>query len=269
MKVLTLVLLALVLIVGTACQKSSPTYSSADEIPVTESLEMSADMTDGSQAPVEIERMLIKTGQIEFETEDRTITRNRILELTKKNKGYVSYENDRKSTSRLTTNLSIRIPTAVFDSFLAEATKGVDHFDRKQIDIKDITEEFLDIEARLKTKKELEARYLELLQKATKVTEILEIEREIGTLRADIESIEGRMKYLQNQSSFSTIDFEFYKIISEHNRFGNKLSRGFKNGWDNLIWVFIYLINIWPFVLIFVAIIIFWRRRRQNKNGNK
>jgi hypothetical protein len=264
MKALTLVLLALVLVVGMACQKGSSNY------PLEEyALEASADMPNEDQAPVEIERMLIKTGQIEFETEDREITRNRILELTKKNKGYISYENDHKTSSRLTTNLTIRIPTAVFDSFLAEATKGVDRFDRKQIDIQDVTEEFLDIEARLKTKKELEARYLELLQKATKVTEILEIEREIGSLRADIESIEGRKKYLQNQASYSTIDFEFYKIISEHTRFGNKVSRGFIKGWENLVWFFIYLINIWPFVIIFIAIIIFWRRRRKNKKGNK
>ena len=74
------------------------------------------------------------------------------------------------------------------------------------IDSQDVTEEYIDITARLKTKKELEARYLELLKKANKVEEIVSIEKEIGNLRSDIESIEGRLRYINNAVAYSTLD---------------------------------------------------------------
>lgn len=64
----------------------------------------------------------------------------------------------------------------ILKKLLIDATKGVDKFDHKNIEVKDVTEEFLDVKARLKTKKELEDRYIDLLKKANNIKEILEIE---------------------------------------------------------------------------------------------
>ena len=215
---------------------------------------------------ITIERKLIKEGQIEFESKDINSAKQTILNAINKSKGYISSDNEYKSLGRISNIITIRVPANNFDQLLAEATKGIKRFDRKVIEIKDVTEEFLDIQARLKTKKELEIRYLELLKKANNVSEMLEVEKQMGQLRSDIESIEGRLKYLENKVSFSTLTITVYEKISSQTEFGTKFKNGFKNGWENLIFFFVALTNIWPFIFIIIALLLVikvWRKKKK------
>jgi hypothetical protein len=87
----------------------------------------------------------------------------------------------------------------------------------------------------------------------------------IRQLRSDIESIEGRLKYLQDRVSFSTLTMTFYESIPNETQFGQQFKNGFRNGWDNLIWFFVVLTNIWPFILIGLALLIGLRVYRRKK----
>lgn len=212
-----------------------------------------------------VKRKLIKEGRVEFETDNMNSTRKTIFEAVKKFNGYVSSDQEYKSPGRKSNTLIIRVPADNFDSLLSDATQGIEKFESKEINVKDVTEEFLDIQARLKTKKELEQRFINLLKEAKNVTEILEIEKQIGQLRSDIESIEGRLKYLQDRVSFSTLTMTFYESTPNETEFGQKFKNGFSNGWDNLIWFFVVLTNIWPFILIGLGLIFgirFYRRKK-------
>jgi len=216
---------------------------------------------------VTVERKLIKEGAVSFETKDMEATRAVIFESIKKHKGYVSSDQEYNSDLRITNTIVIRVPAEQFDILLTDATKGVGKFDAKNIQIKDVTEEFLDVSARLKTKKELENRYLELSKDAKNVTEMLAVEAQVGQLRTEIESIEGRLKYLESQVSMSTLTIDFYQTIPDQTQFGNKFKNGFKNGWDNLVWFFVGLVNVWPFVILIPGVV-FWfiiRRRKKRK----
>jgi hypothetical protein len=212
-----------------------------------------------------IERKLIKEGRVEFETDDLSATRKSIFEAVDKYKGYVSSDQEYKSPERISNTVHIRVPADSFDDLLKEATQGVEKFDSKVIDVRDVTEEFLDIQARLKTKKELEKRFLELLKQANKVIEILEIEKELGQLRSDIESIEGRLKYLEDRVSLSSLTMTFYESIPNQTDFGRKFKDGFRNGWDNLIRFFVFLTNFWPFVIIGIGLVIAYGMYRRRK----
>ena len=238
--------------------KQEPLFSEmVAEVPMSRQLE--------NQEEINIERKLIKEGNVEFETEDVSSTRKIIIENVEKQKGYISSEQEYRSPGRITNTILIRVPAENFDQLLNDATKGVRKFDSKNIEVKDVTEEFLDVEARLKTKKELENRYLELLKKANSVSDIVEIEKQIGQLRSEIESIEGRLNYLNSEVSFSTLSISFYQTLSNETEFGNKFKNGFKNGWDNLFWFFVFLTNIWPFILLGIGLIFgikMWRRKR-------
>src|SRR5690606_23217818 len=117
------------------------------------------------------------------EVEDIPSTRKAILQAVGQHEGYVSSDRDYNLPGRKSNTVEVRVPAANFDSFLSDATAKVKRFDSKTINVKDVTEEFLDVETRVKTKKALEARYIELLERAGKVSEMLEIEREIGQLR--------------------------------------------------------------------------------------
>lgn len=222
-----------------------------------------------SKNEIQSTRKLIKNGEVDFETENLNETRENIFKSIEKYKGYSSSDTEHKNSYEISNTITIRVPFENFDNLLNEITIGVSKFDRKEITVKDVTEEFLDVEARLKTKKELENRYLEILKKATSVTEILEVEKQIGELRSEIESFEGRLKFLENQVSFSTLKVKIYETIAEQTEFGKKFKNGFKKGWENLMLFFVFLVNIWPFIFIIIGIMILIRVWRKRKNKQK
>ena len=116
--------------------------------------------TGGSQASIDIEPQIIKTGRISIETSDAAQTKSLIYKYIGKFGGRISGES-RSTYDDITTYLiSVRIPAKNFDAMLDSISKSGDNVQDMSIDSQDVTEEYIDITARLKTKKELEARYL-------------------------------------------------------------------------------------------------------------
>ncbi len=255
MKSTRIFLKLLIVLIFAGCAENENNSFDELAIPSYETAQQEKSSMDESD-DITTNRKLIKKGNVEYKTDDISKTRKLIFESVKKHKGYISYEDEHKSTGRLSNTFEIRVPAENFDQLLQDATEDVSNFDSKNIEVKDVTEEFLDIEARLKTKKELENRYLEILKKAVDVKEILQVEEQIGNLRSEIESIEGRLRYLKSRISLSTLKITIYETKTTTNQFGNKFSDGFKNGWDNLVWFFVYLINIWPFILIALLVLL-------------
>lgn len=219
-----------------------------------------------------IERKLIKHGNIKYETTDMAAARQTVFNAVTQFKGYVSDDREYRSSSQINTYMQVRIPSAQFDSFFAAATTGVTHFDQKNISVNDVTEAFLDVETRLKTKKELEQEFLRLLKKAASVKDILEVQKELNAVREQIEIIEGRLAYLQNQVGFSTLEIEIYKTIPQSTAFGHNFLQAFSNGWQGFIAFLLGLISIWPFVLILAGILLFLlpfikRKKKQKKEA--
>ena len=216
---------------------------------------------------VQVDRKLIKNARLAFETNSLSETHQKIVKLTKKHRGYVSADESQKGYNQVLNRLEIRLPADQFDAFVAEVSDGIEHFDARSIDVKDVTEQFVDLEARLNTKKTLEKRFLELLEKAKSVSEILEIEKEIANLRSEIEVMEGRMRLMKNQIAFSTVHIEFYmQTLEETTGFSWKFVKGFKNGWENLLGFFVGLVNVWPFLLIaFIIFFILKHKLRKRK----
>jgi hypothetical protein len=216
-----------------------------------------------------IERKIIKEGEITFETADVKATRLLILNAVSEFKGYVSNDNVFDFTEKIEYKITIRVPAVNFDPLLNKISESAERLDSKSINALDVTEEYIDIEARLKTKKELENRYKELLKQAKTVDEMLSIEREIGTLRTEIESTEGRLKYLNDRVSLSTLNVTFYEKSASAFGFTTKFGHAVKNGWTNLLWFLIALTNLWPFLLIGLALavsVIQYKRIRKRKN---
>lgn len=199
------------------------------------------------------QRKLIRNGDIRFQTRDLTATGEFIISSVKRMDGYISGDNTYDSEDRITRRLEIRIPADKFDALADTISSEAKSVEFRNVYLQDVTEEFIDIEARLRTKKELETRYMQLLQKAQKVEEILAIEKELGTLRSDIESIEGRLKYLNDKVSFSTLNAEFYQLKGTANNFSSRLGSAFVEGWRWLIVAFVGLVHLWPFILLLLV----------------
>lgn len=240
----------------------------ADHANMEESQNMQMAATSTANATDVInQRKLIREADLEFETEELGATKSHLKHFVNAFKGYIADENEYRSSGRITANLTVRVPSAHFDSLLYVIDEFVPRFNLRSISSMDVTEEFLDVEARLKAKKAVEKRLIALLQRAGTMKDILEIEKQIGELRSEIESIEGRMNYLENRTQFSTLNITCYQSVPEDQQFGREFSKGFEQGWENLVWFFIGLTNIWPFVLLTIAVILMVKRLRQIKRN--
>jgi hypothetical protein len=277
MKVLLIFLMHLVFLMG--CNDRSA-EAPAEEVMAMEvvapqspeydmPVDKSADADRDNLKEDKIEAKIIREATLRFETEDLSATHDAIRANVKKFNGLIQNDTQGKDYNTFYRNITIRIPSLKFDAFINEISKGVAYFDQKQITANDVTEEYIDIDARIKTKKQLENRYLELLRKATKVSEILEIETQLSTIREEIESKEGRLKYLQNRVSMSSVSIEFYtKLANESGAtvsYGSKIGNALKSGFNAFSSFFIGLIGLWPFIIILVAVFFLLRKRFKKK----
>ena len=231
-------------------------------------------MDDGvsvGNALEDVDQKIIKESYLRFQTQDLDKTYAQIKQIVLQNNGFIQSDNTNKSYNTTTRHLTIRIPTSAFQNTIDSISKHVSYFDSKNISARDVTEEFIDLEARLKAKQTLEKRYLELLAKANNIKDMLEIERELSNIREEIEAKQGRLKYLEDRVSLSTINIEFYKQTAETGitvSYGAKMWNAVKSGFDALSSFFLGVLYIWPFIIILI-IIFFVLKKWINKSNKK
>ena len=159
--------------------------------------------------------------QVETEILDRKIIKNANLSLTVDDyeqaveeirakvvtlNGYVAYETE-YTTDKLGTkrgSMQVRIPQPGFETFL-KGLEPLGEMKRKEIDSQNVTEEYIDVTGRLNALRVKEERLLDILTKSGSLNEILAVENELANTRSQLETTEGRLRYLNNQTSFSTI----------------------------------------------------------------
>ena len=172
-----------------SCDENSKSFKSINETPVLQKLAVFEEAevvnedfentpfrktkTSKDSKPL-VERKLIKNGRVTFKTDSIQSTKQLIVSLLKRHNGYVSSENTTKNSFRINQYVIVRIPVDNFDQFLKDLSKGVNQFDQKEINVSDVTARFYDLTTRLKTKKKVETRYLQILGKAKNVKEILQ-----------------------------------------------------------------------------------------------
>lgn len=219
-------------------------------------------------------KKITKEGTIKFETGDLNAARKKILTTLKRFGGYV--DEDDQTTNAEDGNkqyeLQIRIPANNFDLFLDSVSSTAVKLDTKSITITDVTKEYIDMKTRLDNKKILEKRYLELLSKAAKMSDMLDIEEKLTDIRSDIESTQGQLNYLNKQIAYSSLDITFYTTqpaqVNTGDGFGYKFKAAIADGWHILQNLFFGLIGLWPLFLLLLVLYIaikIWRKRRKAK----
>jgi hypothetical protein len=239
-----------VAVIMTSCGGSSKTESM-----------VSLDAVDKAEAPEQIkfatnspnERKIIKTGSVDLQVGNVMETKKAIEQLCKEAGAYIASESQQSYDQSIQYTQEIRIPADKFDLFINSVVAFADRVQSRNINTEDVTEEFIDVEARLDTKKQLESRYLDLLKQAKSVADILSIENQIATVRADIESMQGRMNYLKNQTAFSTLSVHYFENTGTDFGFGSRILSALSQGFDNLLVFTIAMLSIWPFLLLVSA----------------
>ena len=172
--------------------------------------------------------------------EDFPKTTTSIAALVSQYGGYVadtdiagSSGNNRRATWK------VRLPVERFDSFL-DAVVKLGELERRKVNSQDVTEEFFDLETRIKNKKVEEGRLVKHLTDSTgKLKEILDVEKEISRVREEVERMEGRVRLLANLADLTTVSITVEERIgyvpATAPTFGTRIRRTFESSTKGLM----------------------------------
>jgi hypothetical protein len=158
------------------------------------------------------DRKIIRNADLTIEVASPPETQHRIVSIAEAHGGFVVTSEAKQrdggdSANRtLDIKLVVRIPEDQFGGALDKIRGLATNLNHENVTGQDVTEEFIDLEARIKTQKALEAQFLQIMRQTGKIVDALEVQRQIAEVRTDIEKLEGRKRFLENRSSLSTIN---------------------------------------------------------------
>ncbi len=264
-----------------ACDKTSPLSnrdmgmdSNTVAPSTTENLSRgSAQSSEGTVDKIEVrDPKIIRNGTINISVADALKSKAEVDAILAKHKAYAGNEQLDNTDYQVSYHIQIRVPADQLDGLIAdlETLKGTVTF--KSVNARDVTEEYIDLETRLTNKKAYLDQYRQLLKTAKTIEDILSVREQIRVLEEEIESAEGRLKYLTNQVDLSTLDLTLlqqkdyvYKPENKVN-FLERFKESIAAGWYGFVNFIISIFALWPFVIIIVIIFWLWRRSRKNKN---
>jgi hypothetical protein len=212
---------------------------------------VSLTQADASQtAPASVERKIIRNANITLEIDEPTKGMQRIASLAESRGGFVVTSESRheavaggKSYEVIT--MQLRVPAAQFDATINEIRNAGSRVTSEKISGQDVTEEYIDLEARLRTQRALEEQLLKIMKDSNSVADALEVQRELANVRTEIERVEGRRRFLENQTSLSTISVTLQPPAPLINTkgFTRSVASAFGNGIDAASAVTLFLIQ--------------------------
>lgn len=264
---------ALAVIIITACKSSN---NNSEIVPCINSEIVPCINIDAPQAsylanepqkqPANFEQKIIKHADIEIEVADMKLAKETIDSTLLLYKSVVISDRFINSEGYTSNGMEIKVPSENFSILLEQLSKIAKRVTRQVINSEDVIEEYIDIQASIKNKKKVERSLLSLLNKASNVEDILKIQIELGNVRAEIESIQGRMNYIDNRVNFSNISLTINpeSLPAPKSTFGQKIVEALKNGYKGLTWFAMFIISTWPIwiILIIVLLVIRWRRNK-------
>jgi hypothetical protein len=265
------------LLISAACQNSGEyrnlgvsdmEFEEVMDIPTTE---QPAPPPPNQQTKEEQERTkkIIKTGGIDFQTENIIEAYNKIRQLLPKYDAFIENENQTKTSERISFNLTIRVPSVEYDTLYSHLSSLAYRLDNRYSNVEDVTMRYYDLSTRITNKKALESRYVELLKQASEIKDILDIERNLNEVRTEIEQLQGQFNYLSKQVNFSTINLSFYELLPyvyddfQRKGFGARLLGSLNNGWQGFLSFLVGLTAIWPFIILTIGGIYLFSKLRK------
>ncbi|NWJ96929.1 MAG: DUF4349 domain-containing protein [Chloroflexi bacterium] len=229
---------------------------------------------------IQSDRMIIRNATLSVQADDVEKFLSDVRALATEQNGSVMQANTTLRDDKTYANLTIQIPALAFDATVSRLRQLAYKVDSENTGSQDVTEEFVDTDAQVRNLKATEASYLELLKKATNVNDTLSIQRELTSVRGEIERRQGRMNYLQKKSDTSTITLSISprlpttKLQSESWDIGNVLAQAWEGSLRGLQKLGTVLITVvvygwWVLPLIIMAYFtarLGWKRLNRSLN---
>jgi len=185
------------------------------------------------------DRKIIRNAELNLEAENPEEAQRQITSIAETRGGFVvesqQSSSDITAKSRDTVVMAVRVPADRFSETLEEIRKTASRVVTENVKGQDVTEEFIDIEAQVKAKKALEQQFMEIMKRANSVEDALDVQRQLADVRGEIERVEGRKRFLENQSTLSTIKIRLQtaKVFAESSAgSGSRLTEAFSSGFD-------------------------------------
>jgi hypothetical protein len=154
---------------------------------------------------VRSDRMLIWKAWLELEVWNVSNAVARATTVAQQQGGFVEQKSGDEDAAA---SLRLRVPTAKLKAAVG-ALEELGTVTRRNLSSEDVTEQYVDVEARLKNKLVLRDRLKQLLDKATGVKDVLAIETELNRVQADLDSMTARLKVLKGQADLATLEIGF------------------------------------------------------------
>ncbi|MEK6453800.1 DUF4349 domain-containing protein [Caldifermentibacillus hisashii] len=232
---------------------------------------------------INIERKIIYNAHLRIQVKDYDQTLDEITKNVHEFGGYVveSMMSKNPETNSPNGEITVRIPQEKFRDFISLVEKGSSKVVDSSITGQDVTEEYIDLESRLKSKQTVESRLISFMEQAEKTEDLLAISKDLAKVQEEIETIKGRMNYLENKADLATVTISIEENKVEVKNLGDsqlktweKTKEQFKKSINFLISafssLFIFLIGYLPILVllgIIAFIIIFIIRKRKKREG--
>ncbi|MEY9091824.1 DUF4349 domain-containing protein [Paenibacillus sp. RC84] len=242
---------------STADQKSgvAATTSANTELMKKEGADKQADGNSASPAPAAVnpsatqaaadgfDRKVIYKGNLVAEVEDYAKAQKALRELVTASGAYILQFTEDNTASEIGGTFTIKVAAGGFPSLL-DGIEKISPTRQRNITGQDVTEEYVDLTSRLKAKEVVEARLLAFMEKATKSDELLAFSAELGKVQEEIERIKGRMRFLDQNVEYSTVELKLYQpkeaalLKGGGTPFGKQIGSTFTKSVDFMVMIF-------------------------------
>jgi Domain of unknown function (DUF4349) len=192
--------LLLIVLLSSGCARAVSTSS-----PVLLKAQSEVSVDQNSSSEFRPDRMLIWRANLEIEVSEVNDAIGKAIAIAEKSGGYLEWKSENGQQSA---QARLRIPIKDFKNALG-AFEALGTVISRSINGEDVTEKYIDLDARLKNKYALRDRLKQLLEKAVNIKDLLAIETELNRVQSDIDSMEGTMKSLKGQVDLATVDLSF------------------------------------------------------------
>jgi len=220
-----------------------------------------------TKPPVNNGPMIVRTAELAVTTKDFDKVRSSVEEILKRHHGYVGEMNVNTPTgSARSLTAALRVPADGLEAVLADL-KRLGRAEKESQTGEEVTQQYIDLQARLANAKHTEQRLSDILLTRTgKLSDVLAVEMQIGRVRGEIEQMEAERKNMKNQADFATLNVtisEDYKAElkvvppSTSTQFRNAAVEGYRSLVDGIISILLWLLSAGPTLLVWVAILFF------------
>lgn len=263
-------------------------YASENKLQSNSSLTLDGRVPAATENPKQTRALVLPTGPMVIRTAELTLTsndidhaRSKLEDILKRHHGYLGELSVAGSQeSARTLEATLRVPADQLDAAIAEL-KSLGRVDSESQKGEEVSQQYVDLQARLANARETEQTLLDILRNRTgKLSDVLQVEQEIASVREEIERMEAEKKNMEKQVAFSTVNMKVSEDFKQHvhvvpdstsTRLRNAAVDGYETMVAGLINLLMFLVSAGPSVLLWGAVLFFparwawkkWRKRNQ------